>query len=831
MAAASSQSPLVFHLLPNAHLDPVWLWDWREGLSEGIITCRTILDLMDEFDELTFVRGESAIYQHIEEHDPKSFARIVRYVRQGRWDVVGGTVIQPDTNLPAAETFARHFAYGQNYFRSRFGRTTRVAWAADSFGHCAGLPQIMTEAGINSFAFTRPFPNIVPLAKPAFWWEAPGGARVLAYRPPVGWYGTERNEVLKRLDDTLAYALKGDLQNYGIFFGMGNHGGGPTRRHIRDIRQWASDHPEVKVIYSGFHRFFEALYGEVDRRGESFLPTHRGELNFTLRGCYASLAKFKFAYRKTEAALASAERTDAVIRSALKQPVADTHAPWDALLFNSFHDILPGSSIERSYDDQLAWLGGAYHQAQRLELGALQALALRVDTRVEAVAGDHPTAVPVLVWNPHPWSFRGHVEWEANMDYRHIRQYRERPNELPLRVLDPQGRALPFQSVALESSTAGDVPWRKRVVVPVELPPLGWSIFQYAWVEGAVPPPATGPAITAKRGVIDNGLYRVQARQGAAGIQFFHLGKKLFQGAGFSAIVVKDPWGSWGGPDQGPQSNLSEVLERWKVTAVETLESGPQRAMLWVRLAGQRSHIELSIALYRGRAAVEISARVLWHERAARLKLAMPVGATQAEYETPAARVTRGDCGEGPGGRWVRLSCAAGTFGFASDSLYCFDCDRGVFRATVVRASGYAYSPPRDAPVMPAWRPATDAGEHRFRFLIHPGDRTLPQAAQLLEEPLGAMPCAAKNGPLPRRGSLAALQPASLQLLALKRAENGKGVILRVQETAGRNTPATLQWLGHKLNLGTVKGHRIATWRLLPRPRGWKATRTSILES
>jgi len=213
------QKRLTFHLIGNAHLDPVWLWDWREGFNEGIITCRTILDLMDEFEELTFVRGESAIYQYIEEHDPKTFRRIVKQVEAGRWDVVGGTVIQPDTNLPAAETFARHFARGQNYFLSRFGRTARVAWAADSFGHCAGLPAVMTAAGITGFAFTRPFAAELPLEKPAFWWDGPGSEPILAYRPAVGWYGTDRGETLKRLDASLEAAQQCDLENVGIFYG------------------------------------------------------------------------------------------------------------------------------------------------------------------------------------------------------------------------------------------------------------------------------------------------------------------------------------------------------------------------------------------------------------------------------------------------------------------------------------------------------------------------------------------------------------------------------------------------------------------------------------
>ncbi|MBM4047295.1 MAG: glycoside hydrolase family 38, partial [Planctomycetes bacterium] len=344
-----------FHLIANAHLDPVWLWDWREGLTEGIITCRTILDLMDEDGELTLTRGEAAIYQHIERHDPATFRRIARYVKQGRWDVVGGTMVQPDTNLPGTETMARHFARGQQYFVSRFGRPVRVAWAADSFGHSGGLPEILAAAGIEGFVFTRPGRKLVPIARPAFWWEGTGGSRVLAYRPAVGWYGTERDEALRRFDAYLDEARKGDIENVGCFFGLGNHGGGPTRRQVAEIRKWAEAHPEVKVVFSGLHRLFDALREEVKRKGEDWLPTHSGEMNFCLRGCYSSVAKFKFTYRRAEALVARAEQTDAAISAALKQPSADLGKAWDAVLFNSFHDILPGSSIERAYDDQIAW--------------------------------------------------------------------------------------------------------------------------------------------------------------------------------------------------------------------------------------------------------------------------------------------------------------------------------------------------------------------------------------------------------------------------------------------------------------------------------------------
>ena len=167
-------------------------------------------------------------------------------------------------------------------------------------------------------------------------------------------------------------------------------------------------------------------------------------------------------------------------------------------------------------------------------------------------------------------------------------------------------------------------------------------------------------------------------------------------------------------------------------------------------------------------------------------------------------------------------------FGFASDSLYCFDCTDGALRATVVRASGYAHGAP---PLMKDWRPAVDCGELKFRFLINPGNKDLPYLAQTLEQPPVAVLVPAKDGSLPRAGSLTSLSPASLQVLALKKAEDGKGLVLRVQETSGTSTSATLTWLGQTLKLGTVKANTPASWRIQRQRKGWKATRTSIVET
>src|ERR1700722_421604 len=237
-----------FHLIANSHLDPVWLWDWREGLNEGITTVRTVLDLMDEDRKLTYIRGESALYRHIEKTDPATFTRILKHIRSGRWDVVGGTYIQPDTNLAGIETLARQFTEGQRYFQNHLGRKVTVAWQADSFGHTAGLPEILDAAGIDSFAFTRPDSKVFPMPEPAFWWEGPGGSRILAYRPLVGWYGTERNEMVRRLDGLLDAARRSGLKTVACFYGVGNHGGGPTRVQLSEIGAWTDAHPDVRGI-------------------------------------------------------------------------------------------------------------------------------------------------------------------------------------------------------------------------------------------------------------------------------------------------------------------------------------------------------------------------------------------------------------------------------------------------------------------------------------------------------------------------------------------------------------------------------------------------------
>lgn len=813
------------HLIGNAHLDPVWLWDWREGLNEGIATCQAMADLLEEFPEVRFVRGEMAVYEHVEQFDPALFARIRRLVQEGRWDVVGGTYVQADENLPATEVLVRQFAVGKRYFRERFDVDVTTAWAADCFGHAAGMPEIFAAAGMDSFAFTRPWNSVFQLEKPAFWWMGTGGARILCYRPRFGWYGTKRHEIEGRLDHCLQEASESGLDNVACFYGLGNHGGGPTRVQLRQIAAWAARHPGVRVEYSGLHRLFSCLRQELEAKGQSILPEIQGELNFCLRGCSATMARFKFPYRRAEAALFRAERTSALIAAGgIGKEAAPLTDAWRALLFNSFHDILPGTSIERAYDYQIAQLGEVYGEAQRAETGALIRLAKEVNTVPKgwSVPEDHPLPVPVLVWNPHPWSLRTHIEIEVPLDYCVLENFKDRHAELDVAVSGPDGAVLPAQRIAEEHDSMPDLPWRWRVVLPVELPPCGWKVFHMGM--GRKGGAACQETVRASggAGAIDNKFLGLSATVGAETVRFSREGAGWL-GAGLGVRVYEDPWGSWGGMREEPDSwQLTRERERWRITAVHTLEAGPERAAFWVRFAGATSRCDLTFMLTRGSRHVEVRARVLWNERSARLKLVLPCNDGSAIFDTPGSDTRRGPCGEVPGGRWAKVGTGPAAWGFASDALYGFDTTEDEFRATIVRSTRYGgdvIRGPEDAP----WKAATDLGEHRFNFMLAADSDGIPRLAKVLEEPPVVLPVPASPGTLEPAGSLLGAIPETFELLAV-RGVCAQACEIRVRNHADAEHPFAINWCGTDLDLGTVPAGAIATWRLTPSPSGWSAS-------
>ncbi|MFZ9745750.1 MAG: glycoside hydrolase family 38 [Opitutaceae bacterium] len=741
MPAPERAPRVVLHLVANSHLDPVWLWDFREGLTEAVNTVRTVLTLLRERPELRYIRGETLVYEEIRRRAPAAFREIRRLVRAGRWDPVGGTYLQPDMNLPAAETLHRHFREGQAFLRRHFGRPAWAGWSADCFGHTPFLPDILRAHGLRAYAFGRPRPAD---GHTLCWWESPTGTRVLAVSYAVGWYGCERDELPARLDACLAAAPRQPVPHLFVPYGLGNHGGGPTRRHLDDAAAWAAQHPECEVRHSTLHGYFAAVEQELRARRVA-LPVVR-DLGHCLRGTYASALRVKTAYRRTEAAVIRLERLLAMLPPAARQEFAPRLGElWRAVLRNSFHDILPGTAIPRALDEQVEELGGALHGCRELERDVLLALApsaRRVPPR--PVPADHPRAVTLLVANPHGRAYRGLLELEAMLDFRPVWGYAGRPAAVPLEVRGPGGRRLRFQELTPGHNFMPHLPWRKRVVLAVTLPPRSRGEFTLGWVEGARPlPPARVAAARARgRHGIGNGLLRLTAVPGRPGGARGAGGRPLLGPGGLQALLVDDPYGPWGGHYEEPASlDLHRVRQRWRITAARVTEDGPIRASLWCRLAGTRSDLELTFRLGAGAAHVTVESRVFFAERRARLKLALPGGDT-ADFALPGGVLRRGPAGEVPGGRWLRVLDARGRprFLFASDALYGFCARDGCCCATVVRSTRQTMARPERAAALPPEEPVLDRGEFRFRFLLGRADPATLAAARQFEEPPLVLP-------------------------------------------------------------------------------------------
>jgi len=797
-----TKNKIVFHLLPNAHLDPVWLWDWREGLGEGQTTVRTVLDLMDEFPELTFFRGESSIYEHIEKVDPATFRRIEQMIDSGRWDVVGGTYVQPDTNLISTEALCRQFDVGLKYFSKRFGRSPRVAWQADSFGHTPGLPEVLAGFGMEGFAFTRPQRGQFPMDSPAFWWQGRGKTKILCYRQHWLWYCSERFNLPHALDETLRLCSGHPHSNVGMLMGLGNHGGGPSRRHILEAREWARLHPEVEVRFSTLHGFFDALREEIPMLPEVAVPVHEGDLGFCLRGCYSSALKIKSAYRASENALSMAETTAAAVDAGLGALNAEClESEWKGVLFNSFHDILPGSSIERALDDQIALAGSVVRKSQEVSFDALTRLAMAVDTSVPPPVGpDAPCDVPIIVWNPSPVPFHGWMEIEASLDYRPFHDCSADIGSLPLFLEGPDGEKPTFQEIATEHHSMRNAAWRKRVILHSEIPALGWKVFRFGThPTDAKPNQDSRTECIGEAGnqpCIRNADWRVEVTPEQK-IKILHEGTPFFEGDGMMELVtVEDIWGSWGGMDEEIGAILTEkITTRWSVSEASVLEHRPERAALWTRWTGGKSWVDLTFFLTRDCKEISVSGRMLWNERSSRLKLVLPSSGS-LEMQVPAGVAVRPQTGHLPCGRWVRK----GSVGFVSDVFSDVDATESALQVTLVRASRYADDVPTTADQRP-WAAALDSGEFKFRFLLAPGDSDLEHLASRLLTPPVALCVSPHKGTLTRHGTFGWIEPSSATILALRH-EGDRHFTVRIQNFSDNKNDVVFTLAGQKFFLG-----------------------------
>ncbi|RLK25254.1 alpha-mannosidase [Micromonospora sp. M71_S20] len=786
--AATPQRTL--HMIGNAHLDPVWLWPWQEGYQETRATFWSAIHRMEEYPDFVFTCNQVVLLSWVEESDPELFARIRERVAEGRWQMVGGWWVEPDCNMPSGESFVRQGLYGQRYLKEKFGVTATVGMNVDPFGHNGMLPQILRGQGMHAYCFLRPGPHESNLTGTAFWWESPDGSRVLAYRIPFE-YCSPPGDVAGQTDKSLG-VLDHGLGDMMIYFGVGNHGGGPTRANIESIHRYDRMGSFGRMVISSPARYFDEFAKNQGEEGLAKLPVWRDDLQMHAPGCYSAHSGIKLWQRRAQAAILSAERW-AVLGSTLfglDYPTDDLGRAWRQILFNQFHDVLPGSAIESAYDDARDQLGEAVAVAKRIITRTHNVIARHVD--IPLVEGTQP----VLVFNPHPWPVTAQVEL----------QYGTQPTGV--HVVDADDRVTLAQRTQSVATT--DDKGRGATVFEAVLPPLGYRLYRLR--SGAAPAYTRAgerPAgnLRATDTVLENDLLRVEIDPETGwlrGLLDKRTGVDLVAGArGEHTQICQDPTDTWG---------HRVVSYRWpgapmRTSRVTLREAGPLRARLRVERAWNRSTMVEEFILGHRDDHVEVRVTLDWREQAHLLKLCFPTAVSDpvATYEIPFGSIGQPvDGGENPAQSWVDVS---GTLDGRSAGLAVVnnakhgydvspgdpDGDTPSIGITAVRSPVYSWHDPRQLDP-DGFYSYQDQGIQSFRYLLvpHGGDwrqAGLFRRAAELGAPVRAMLESFHRGPLPAQQSYLSDGGDQVMVTAVKGHEDGGGapdLIVRAVETTGR---------------------------------------------
>ncbi len=459
-----------YHLISNAHLDPVWQWDWEEGAAAALSTFRCAARFCREFDGYIFCHNESLLYRWVEEYEPALFSEIRELVRLGKWHIMGGWHDQPDCNLPSGEAFARQVTEGRRYFAEKFGVEPTTAINFDPFGHTRGLVQILAKSGYDSYLFCRPDPGHITLPAETFRWVGYDGSSVIGQRAAEG-YGTAMGHAMDAVRGAEGRDLGREL-NFRLW-GVGNHGGGPSRVDIAAINDYIKECRlrGIEVV----HSTPEAYFADVRERGLE-LPEHAADLNMWAPGCYTSQVRIKQKYRLLENTLFMVEKmyTHLCATGKGSYPERELGEVLYDLLTVQFHDILPGSSIQPAEELALRMLDHGQEILTRLRMRAFMALT---SEEPEAPEGE----IPVLVYNPHPYPVTEDIPCEFMLaDQNWSGSY-----FLPVAYRGEE--RLPTQCEKEDSNIPLD--WRKRIVFRARLAPMSVGRFDCKLIELPEKPP------------------------------------------------------------------------------------------------------------------------------------------------------------------------------------------------------------------------------------------------------------------------------------------------------------------------------------------------------
>lgn len=783
------------HLLCNAHLDPVWLWEWPEGAGEALSTFRLAADFCEKDRAFVFCHNEALLYRWVEEYEPALFRRIRALVRRKRWNILGGWWVQPDCNMPSGESFVRQILLGKRYFKEQFGVEPETASNLDPFGHTRGLVQILAKSGYKGYLFCRPDTKTFPLPFDEFVWTGADGSEILAVRASAH-YNSKGGRAREKVEEWIRSHPGRELNL--VLWGIGNHGGGPSKKDLKDLRELSASSKHIKI----FHSTADAYIRELDGKRAS-LPRVSSGLNPWAPGCYTSMARVKRRHRLLENELFSAEKMAAAasFQGLMAYPGEELSEAARDLAFSQFHDLLPGSSVPGGEEGVLRLLGHGQEIASRVKTRAFFALAAGES---RAGAGE----IPLFVHNPHPWQIRTIVEAE----------FQDREPNYDGGYLAPRvfrgNRPVPCQAEKEASNLSLD--WRKKVVFEADLAPGRVNRFGVRMERIPAKPAPVLQAEDHKIRFITPDLdWEIDCATGL--LRHLRTGGEDILEANASRLLIieddADPWGmkatafrkvAWMFTLADPAAGTAASgVTTGTLPSVRVIEDGPVRTVVEAVFVYGQSAAFIRYFLPKRGSAVEVEIRVLWNEKDKMLKWSLPTRLSPAAYwgQTAFGReeLPR-DGSEAVAQKWTAVVSQDRDLALTilNEGVYGSDFSSGEVRLSLLRSPAHAADP--DGPALPPVQdraiPRIDQGEHLFRFILEAGPREnrmtqVERAAAAFNEKPFVLPYF-PPGQERKAAPAIFLNGSAVVLSAMKKSEDGEDLILRLHEPTGKDREADL---------------------------------------
>jgi alpha-mannosidase len=776
-------------IVGNSHIDMAWLWPWTETVEVVRNTFQSVLDLMREYPDFKFTMSSARTYEWMQEKYPALFQQIEQRVKEGRWEIIGGMWVEPDLNMPDGESLVRQILVGKQYFQKNFGVDVKIGWNPDSFGYNYQLPQIYKKSGMDYFVTQKLLwaHEFTVFPYKLFWWQAPDGSRLLTYFPHDYAGGIDAEPLATDLSiwmPSIYGKTVPEKPEMMHLYGVGDHGGGPTRIMLDNAeRLRAPDAVYPKLEFSFARDFFSDLEKKLPSMQ---VPTWNGELYFAYhRGVFTTQAETKRRIRRAEETVLNAEKF-ASLASLYGRPYPQDgmELTWKNLLFDHFHDIMPGSGIAVNYLDAKRNLEDVDRAANDVTMGSLGEIAAHVNTQGEGV--------PVMIFNPLSWARAEVTEVEAQLPAP-ARQ---------IAVVDSAGKPAEAQTLSIDPETH-----RVRFLLLSHTPAFGYATY---FVRAATAAPAVQAMLKASADTLENEFIRVKIdRQTGCMTSLFDKrsgtealasaetdtgGSKTSICGNLLQTFVDKPkqWDAW---------NIDADFEKqhWdldKADEVKLTESGPLRAVIQIKNHFQNSTFVRDVILYAGVPRVDVKMNAEWHEKHILLKVAFPLSAhsDKAAFEIPFGSVERPTTRntpaeqaqfEVPAQRWADISDSTHGFSLLNDCKYGYDAKGNVLRLSLLRSPEYP-------------DPHADEGHHEFTYALYPHGGGWKDALTIrrgyeLNYKLISLPLERHEGALATEHSFVQVQADNVIVTALKKAEDDNGLVLRFYEWAGKEGEVTIQ--------------------------------------